>query len=179
MFHTLFVASNKVWNDITLRITKHTVAWFVATFRVFKWKKRFLDSSCCTFTQFLFTSISYSSLNAFGEKVPGFKMMYFYVVFILLKFVYTSLIWQVVVLIGSSASAVDISRDIATVAKEVRIAARSHTDGTFRKLPGFKNLYLHSMVQLSNTRLAIIGKSLQGDHLTLDVTRSVAYKWWC
>ncbi|KAM7491252.1 hypothetical protein LguiA_034173 [Lonicera macranthoides] len=54
---------------------------------------------------------------------------------------------QVVVLIGSSASAVDISRDIATVAKEVRIAARSHTDGTFRKLPGFKNLYLHSMIK--------------------------------
>ncbi|MCI50790.1 flavin containing monooxygenase FMO GS-OX-like protein, partial [Trifolium medium] len=31
----------------------------------------------------------------------------------------------VVVLIGGAASAVDISRDVATVAKEVHIAARS------------------------------------------------------
>ena len=37
---------------------------------------------------------------------------------------------QVVVLIGSFASAVDISRDIAGVAKDVHIASRSVTDGT-------------------------------------------------
>ncbi|KAK7406236.1 hypothetical protein VNO78_07857 [Psophocarpus tetragonolobus] len=53
---------------------------------------------------------------------------------------------QVVVLIGSSASAVDISRDIATVAKEVHIAARSVEDDKLGKVPGHENLWLHSMI---------------------------------
>ncbi|XP_043715357.1 flavin-containing monooxygenase FMO GS-OX-like 5 isoform X2 [Telopea speciosissima] len=54
---------------------------------------------------------------------------------------------QVVVLIGSSSSASDISRDIASVAKEVHIAARSFTDETMRKQPGYENIWFHSMIK--------------------------------
>ncbi|XP_057449844.1 flavin-containing monooxygenase FMO GS-OX-like 4 isoform X2 [Lotus japonicus] len=53
---------------------------------------------------------------------------------------------QVVVLIGSAASAVDISREIATVAKEVHIAARSVEEDKLGKVPGHDNLWLHSMI---------------------------------
>ncbi|GAB2274134.1 hypothetical protein Dimus_008906 [Dionaea muscipula] len=53
---------------------------------------------------------------------------------------------QVAVLIGSSESAVDISREIATVAKEVHVAARSMPEGSFGKLPGHHNMWLHPMV---------------------------------
>nr|DAD47834.1 TPA_asm: hypothetical protein HUJ06_017771 [Nelumbo nucifera] len=53
---------------------------------------------------------------------------------------------QVVVLIGSSASAVDISMDIAVVAKEVHISSRSATPGEIGKLAGYDNMWLHSMV---------------------------------
>ncbi|XP_062026116.1 flavin-containing monooxygenase FMO GS-OX-like 4 [Rosa rugosa] len=57
---------------------------------------------------------------------------------------------QVVILIGSSASAVDISRDIAGVAKEVHIASRSLPDETFEKMPGYDNMWLHSMIKSLN-----------------------------
>ncbi|KAI3468908.1 hypothetical protein Pfo_025571 [Paulownia fortunei] len=53
---------------------------------------------------------------------------------------------QVVVLIGSSASADDISRDIARVAKEVHVASRSVEIGVIGKLPGHDNIWLHSMI---------------------------------
>ncbi|KAL0747947.1 hypothetical protein Bca101_029949 [Brassica carinata] len=53
---------------------------------------------------------------------------------------------QVVVLIGNSASAVDISRDIAGHAKEVHVAGRSNPADTFIKQPGYSNLWMHSMV---------------------------------
>ncbi|GAB2274132.1 hypothetical protein Dimus_008904 [Dionaea muscipula] len=55
---------------------------------------------------------------------------------------------QVVVLIGSSASAVDISRDIAAVAKEVHISARSMPEDSYSygKLPGHQSMWLHPMV---------------------------------
>lgn len=53
---------------------------------------------------------------------------------------------QVVVLIGSAASAVDISRDIASVAKEVHIASRSNTDGKQARLPSYDNIWLHPMI---------------------------------
>lgn len=49
-------------------------------------------------------------------------------------------------MIGSAASAVDISRDIAGVAKEVHVASRSVGDGSIGKQPGYDNLWLHSMV---------------------------------
>lgn len=54
---------------------------------------------------------------------------------------------KVVVIIGSSASAVDISRDIARFAKEVHIADRSITEGTPIKQPGYDNMWLHSMIE--------------------------------
>ncbi|XP_059657481.1 flavin-containing monooxygenase FMO GS-OX-like 4 isoform X2 [Cornus florida] len=53
---------------------------------------------------------------------------------------------QVVILIGSSASAVDISREIAGVAKEVHIASRS-SDTTLGTLPSYDNVWLHSMIE--------------------------------
>lgn len=54
---------------------------------------------------------------------------------------------QVVVIVGSSASAVDISRDIATVAKGVHIASRSSANQAYGKQPGYDNLWLHPMVK--------------------------------
>ncbi|KAK3157090.1 hypothetical protein QOZ80_2AG0116030 [Eleusine coracana subsp. coracana] len=53
---------------------------------------------------------------------------------------------QVVIIIGASASAVDISRDVASVAKEVHIADRSAPASTNQKQPGYDNLWLHSMI---------------------------------
>uniref|UniRef100_A0A0A9DX06 Flavin-containing monooxygenase n=1 Tax=Arundo donax TaxID=35708 RepID=A0A0A9DX06_ARUDO len=53
---------------------------------------------------------------------------------------------QVVIIIGASASAFDISRDIASVAKEVHIADRSASASTYEKQPGYDNLWLHSMI---------------------------------
>ncbi|KAF2539457.1 hypothetical protein F2Q68_00019371 [Brassica cretica] len=55
---------------------------------------------------------------------------------------------QVVVRIGSSASAVDISRDIAGVAKEVHVASWSNAADTFIKQNGHTNLWVHSMLSL-------------------------------
>ncbi|GLU05604.1 hypothetical protein SLE2022_226970 [Rubroshorea leprosula] len=54
---------------------------------------------------------------------------------------------QVVLLIGSSASAVDISRDIAGVAKEVHVASRSVADETYMRQPGYDNMWRHSMIE--------------------------------
>ncbi|WOH12169.1 hypothetical protein DCAR_0831668 [Daucus carota subsp. sativus] len=53
---------------------------------------------------------------------------------------------QVVIMIGSAASAVDISRDVSTVAKEVHIASRSYNNGA-SKLPGHNNIWLHPMIE--------------------------------
>lgn len=60
-------------------------------------------------------------------------------------------------MVGSSASAVDICRDLAGVAKEVHLVSRSVADGTYEKQPGFDNMWLHSMVKsvfygVANTR---------------------------
>ncbi|XP_020539717.1 flavin-containing monooxygenase FMO GS-OX-like 4 isoform X2 [Jatropha curcas] len=54
---------------------------------------------------------------------------------------------QVVVLIGNAASAMDISRDIAVVAKEVHVASRSVVDETHEEQPGYDNMWRHSMIQ--------------------------------
>ncbi|XWS49079.1 hypothetical protein CRYUN_Cryun13aG0132800 [Craigia yunnanensis] len=53
---------------------------------------------------------------------------------------------QVVILIGSSSSAVDICRDIAAVAKEVHVASRSVADETYTKQHGYDNMWFHSMI---------------------------------
>ncbi|XP_057977938.1 flavin-containing monooxygenase FMO GS-OX-like 4 [Malania oleifera] len=52
---------------------------------------------------------------------------------------------QFVILIGSSASAVDISGDIAGVAKEVHVATRS--DDAFGVHSCYKNIWFHSMIE--------------------------------
>lgn len=52
-----------------------------------------------------------------------------------------------VLIIGSAASAVDISRDIVRYAKEVHISNRSLPDEPPRKQPGHDNMWLHSMVE--------------------------------
>lgn len=57
------------------------------------------------------------------------------------------MVCQVVVLIGGAASATDISREIAEVAKEVHISSRSATSGVPMKLPGYNNIWLHNMVK--------------------------------
>ncbi|OAP15581.1 hypothetical protein AXX17_AT1G56820 [Arabidopsis thaliana] len=54
---------------------------------------------------------------------------------------------KVVVLIGNSSSAEDISRDIARVAKEVHVACRSNPADTFIKQTGYNNLWTHSMIE--------------------------------
>nr|BDH72886.1 marasmin synthase 2 [Tulbaghia violacea] len=54
---------------------------------------------------------------------------------------------QAVVVIGNSASSDDICRDIAGVAKEVHIAARSVEDKLLGKLPGHGNIWFHSMIK--------------------------------
>ncbi|PIA50149.1 hypothetical protein AQUCO_01300706v1 [Aquilegia coerulea] len=53
---------------------------------------------------------------------------------------------KVVVIIGGSHSAYDISREIARLAIEVHVASRSDTNKAPTKLRGFNNLWLHSMV---------------------------------
>lgn len=57
---------------------------------------------------------------------------------------------QVVVIIGSSASAVDISREIASVAKEVHIASWSTSIEEGENLPGYNNIWLRPMVESAN-----------------------------
>nr|POE68660.1 flavin-containing monooxygenase fmo gs-ox-like 5 [Quercus suber] len=54
---------------------------------------------------------------------------------------------HVVVVIGSSESAFDISQEIATVAKEVHIAARTVLDGVFGKQLAYDNMWLHPMIE--------------------------------
>ncbi|KAF8412409.1 hypothetical protein HHK36_000373 [Tetracentron sinense] len=74
---------------------------------------------------------------------------------------------KVVALIGSSASAVDISRDIARVAKEVHIASRSVTDGTMGKQPGYNNMWLHSMIESAHEDGTVIFQD--GSSVLVDV----------
>ncbi|CAK9171132.1 unnamed protein product [Ilex paraguariensis] len=54
---------------------------------------------------------------------------------------------QIVVLIGSSSSAVDISVEIAGVAKEVHISSRTAMDEAFGKLHRYNNIHLHSVIE--------------------------------
>ncbi|EPS70484.1 hypothetical protein M569_04277, partial [Genlisea aurea] len=56
---------------------------------------------------------------------------------------------QVVVLIGSAASATDISREIAGVSKEVHLAIRSNEDA-LRKMPSPGNIHIHPMIETAH-----------------------------
>ncbi|KAI7746876.1 hypothetical protein M8C21_018037 [Ambrosia artemisiifolia] len=53
---------------------------------------------------------------------------------------------QVVVVIGSGASAFDISREIATTAKEVHLSSRS-SNVKVTKLDGYENIWQHMMIK--------------------------------
>ena len=57
-----------------------------------------------------------------------------------------AVIRQVVILIGSGPSALDISIDIVQVAKEVHVASRSAKVEVFRELFVCHNIQLHPMV---------------------------------
>lgn len=60
---------------------------------------------------------------------------------------------QVVILIGGGSSALDISMEIAHVAKEVHVASRSTKVGALGNLSGYDNLKLHSTVKVIKPRL--------------------------
>lgn len=73
-------------------------------------------------------------------------------------------------MIGNAASAADISRDVAAVAKEVHVASRSITEGTVGKQPGYDNLWIHSMVKFlihMKNWVAVIKTSIRNFYLTL------------
>ncbi|KAK7252669.1 hypothetical protein RIF29_36781 [Crotalaria pallida] len=74
---------------------------------------------------------------------------------------------QVVVLIGGAASAVDISRDIATVAREVHIADRSIKEYKLGRVPGHDNMWLHSMIDsiCESTVVFRDGKAIVADFI--------------
>ncbi|KAL5748516.1 hypothetical protein ACOSP7_025558 [Xanthoceras sorbifolium] len=54
---------------------------------------------------------------------------------------------QVVILVGNSFSAADISRDLAGQVKEVHVASKFVADVTYEKQPGYDNMWLHSMIE--------------------------------
>uniref|UniRef100_A0ACD5TIJ2 Uncharacterized protein n=1 Tax=Avena sativa TaxID=4498 RepID=A0ACD5TIJ2_AVESA len=73
---------------------------------------------------------------------------------------------EVVIVIGASASAFDISRDIASVAKEVHIADRSAPASTCEQQPGYDNMWLHSMIDRAQEDGSVIfqdGNSIKAD----------------
>ncbi|CAN6288828.1 unnamed protein product [Urochloa humidicola] len=73
---------------------------------------------------------------------------------------------QVVIVIGASASAFDISRDIASTAKEVHIADRSAPVRICAKQPGYDNLWLHSMIDRAQEDGCVVfrnGRSIKAD----------------
>ncbi|XP_052169062.1 flavin-containing monooxygenase FMO GS-OX-like 4 [Oryza glaberrima] len=73
---------------------------------------------------------------------------------------------QVVIIIGASASAVDISRDLAGVAKEVHIADRSAPACTCKRQPGYDNMWLHSMIDHAQEDGCVVfqdGSSIKAD----------------
>lgn len=59
-------------------------------------------------------------------------------------------------MIGSAASAVDISRDIARVAKEVHVASRSIANEAIEKQPGYDNMWLHPMVKVPTDHQSLV-----------------------
>lgn len=60
---------------------------------------------------------------------------------------------QVVILIGSSASAIDLSLEIGGIAKEVHIASRSVANDTYEKRAECDNIWLHSMVRVTHVEI--------------------------
>ncbi|MFS8032327.1 putative flavin monooxygenase, FAD/NAD(P)-binding domain superfamily [Helianthus anomalus] len=57
---------------------------------------------------------------------------------------------KIVVLIGSSVSAVDISREIASITNEVHIASWSNSNEESETLPRYDNVWLRPMIESAN-----------------------------
>ncbi|RZC78095.1 hypothetical protein C5167_002264 [Papaver somniferum] len=95
-----------------------------------------------------------------GEAVDEVSMVWLFVMGIILSQILLK--FQVVFVIGMSASGQDVSRDIAEVAKEVHVAGRSLTEGVPTKLQGHENMWLHSTTQRR-----------RGDLLTIDRTAQI------
>ncbi|VVB06066.1 unnamed protein product [Arabis nemorensis] len=73
---------------------------------------------------------------------------------------------QVVVIIGNSSSADDISRDILGAAKEIHLASWSNAADTFIKLTGHTNLWMHSMIERVHEDGSVVfqnGKTILAD----------------
>ncbi|CAA7033326.1 unnamed protein product [Microthlaspi erraticum] len=84
---------------------------------------------------------------------------------------------QVVVVIGNYASGADISRDIASVAKEVHIASRTIASEIFEKLPGLTNLWLNSMIESTHEDGSVVfqnGKVVYAD----TIVHCTGYKYF-
>ncbi|XP_074582060.1 LOW QUALITY PROTEIN: flavin-containing monooxygenase FMO GS-OX-like 4 [Curcuma longa] len=74
---------------------------------------------------------------------------------------------QMVVIIGSSSSAVDISRDIAKYAKEVHVSSRSLSAEFPKKQPGYDNMWLHSTIESTHKDGNVV--FLDGSQFHVDV----------
>ncbi|KAL6645368.1 hypothetical protein ACP70R_016976 [Stipagrostis hirtigluma subsp. patula] len=73
---------------------------------------------------------------------------------------------QVVVIIGAKNSGGDISRELASVAREVHMASRSAPAATCEQLPGYHNLWLRSMVERAEEDGSVVfrdGSSVKAD----------------
>ena len=68
---------------------------------------------------------------------------------------------QVVILIGSGSSALDMSLEIAQVANEVHIASRSSKVGVLGNLSSYDNLKLHLMTKVIISGIWLSRKSLE------------------
>ncbi|ONK55700.1 uncharacterized protein A4U43_C10F110 [Asparagus officinalis] len=83
---------------------------------------------------------------------------------------------QVVVIIGSAASAVDISNEIAQFAKEVHVASRSDTEGTPKRQPGYGNLWLHSMIESTHEDGTVVFQDGSSTHVDV-IMHCTGYKY--
>ncbi|KAG5228520.1 flavin-containing monooxygenase-related family protein [Salix suchowensis] len=62
----------------------------------------------------------------------------------------------VAILIGSSTSSFDLSREIAGVAKEVHVTSRSVANETYQEQLGFDNMWLHSMIESAHADGSVV-----------------------
>ncbi|OVA20189.1 Flavin monooxygenase FMO [Macleaya cordata] len=84
---------------------------------------------------------------------------------------------QVVLLIGNSSSAADISREVARVAKEVHVVSRSITNGLPTKKLGYDNMWLHSMIESAHEDGTVVFQD--GSSVLVDVIlHCTGYKYY-
>ena len=84
---------------------------------------------------------------------------------------------QVVILIGVGSSALDISMDIAQVAKEVHIASRSAKVGVLGNVSGYDNLKLHPMVEVRISGIWLCKEVFGENRLMLHVEDRLSVKF--